>query len=210
MVLPIEVRKFPLAAAFMRERVATRRNEQADSTAELTSQQETLTRFADRLKELSRSTDLPSDSQELFQRVLTELADRGEEAALIFEQAPRASSTEDLLDMRSYVLVTPRLKRNRPVSNLSIFLAQRFSNKTILLCLSIYLAMIAIYSISLAKSDESPTAPHFDVGSETVSASVRVESGASSPNGDQVPQLHIAPPYVIEQYPFSRTVLLQY
>lgn len=184
-----------------------RDNFSVDNTAELTGQQETLTRFADGLKELSRSTDLPS---ELFQRVISELADRVEESALIFEQAPSASSTDDLLDMRSYGLITPRLKRKRPVSNLSIFLAPRFSNKSILLCLSIYLAMIAIYLISLAKSDESTTAPHFDVGSETVSASVRVESGASSPNGDQVPQLHIALPYVIEQYPFSRTGLLQY
>ena len=197
----------------MGEIVATRRNEQADNTAELTSQQETLTRFADGLKMSSRSIDLPSGSQELFQRVLSELADRGEESALIFEQAPLASSTDDLLDMRSYGLITPRLKRNRPASNLSFFsflLAPRFSNKTILLCLSIYLAMVTIFVIGLAKSNESTTAPHFEIGTKTVSASVQVEPGASSPNADQVPQLQFAPPYVIELDPVSWTGLLQY
>ena len=196
--------------AFRGEIVATRRNEQADNTAELTSQRETLAKFADGLKELSRSTGLPSGSEELFQRVLAELPDRGEDSALILEQAPPASSTYPFLDMGTDGLITPRLKRTKPASNLSIFLAPRFSNKTILLCLSIYLAMITIYVIGLAKSNESTTAPHFEIGIKTVSASVQVEPGASSRNADQVPQLHIAPPYVTELVPVSWTGLLRY
>jgi len=190
--------------------VAARRNERADHTAELASQRETITRFADRLNELSRSTGLPSGSEMLFQRVLAELVDRGDDPALIFEQASPATSTEDPLDMRSYGLITARPKRTRSATNFSIFLAPRFSDKTILLFLSIYLAMITIYVIGLAKSNEPAMALHFGVGTKTVSASVQDETGASSPNAGQVPQLHIAPPYVTELDPVSWTGLLQY
>ena len=142
--------------------------------------------------------------------MLAELADRGEDSALIFEQASPATSTDDPLNMRSYGLITARPKRTRPATNLSMFLAPRLSDKTILLFLSIYLAMIAIYVIGLAKSNESATALHFGVGTKTVSASVQVETGASSPSAGQVPQLHIAPPYIIELEPVSWTGLLQY
>ena len=190
--------------------MAATRNEQTDHTAELASQRETITRFADGLNDLSRSAGLPSGSEELFERVLAELADRGEDSAQTLEQPCPATNTDDPLDMRSYDLITARPKRTRPALNLSVFLAPRLSNETILLCLAIYLAMIAIYMFGLAKSNGSGAALNLGVGTKTASASAQVEAGASSPKAGQVPQVHIAPPYVSKLNPSSRTGLLQY
>ncbi len=114
------------------------------------------------------------------------------------DQTLLATGSANLPDMPSYALIAARLNRTRSATNLSIFLAPGLSKKTILVFLSVYLAMIAILVIGPAKSHGSATALDFGFGPKTASASVQVKTAVSPPDVVQIFQLHIAPPYIIE------------
>ncbi len=84
------------------------------------------------------------------------------------------------------------------ILNRSIFLAPRFSGKTMVFFTFSYLAMITIFLIMAANPFGSAKSPDFGIGPESISGSNQVATGPASTIPVQVPEVPVpAAPYII-------------